>query len=210
VRIVSREFAEGVYIVIANAKNNKGREDESIGAVAIEGLRGEAKANAIMKAETKAKRRVTLSICGLGMMDEEEFDPEFEAMKPADSEIIPGGDANEVETFKKREAEYELRDRKRLEEQGIDPAMNESIQPKTAKTAAVPEPVRADWRDFDCSCVRALNGQKLGDVPLYKMKQVQEKWLKQRVESDQYDGALDAFKTALETAIKELDAAEAK
>ena len=34
----------------------------------------EAKANAMMKAETKAKRRVTLSICGLGMLDESEFD----------------------------------------------------------------------------------------------------------------------------------------
>jgi len=36
-------------------------------------------ANAIMKAETKAKRRATLSICGLGMLDESELDtiPEY-------------------------------------------------------------------------------------------------------------------------------------
>jgi hypothetical protein len=31
-------------------------------------------ANALMKAETKAKRRVTLSICGLGMLDESEVE----------------------------------------------------------------------------------------------------------------------------------------
>lgn len=31
-------------------------------------------ANALMKAETKAKRRVTLSICGLGLLDESEID----------------------------------------------------------------------------------------------------------------------------------------
>ena len=36
---------------------------------------GESRANAIMKATTKAKRRVTLSICGLGgMPDESELD----------------------------------------------------------------------------------------------------------------------------------------
>lgn len=37
-------------------------------------LRGDAKANALMKAETKAKRRVTLSIAGLGWVDETEID----------------------------------------------------------------------------------------------------------------------------------------
>jgi len=51
-----------------------GRSDESIGAVALGSLKGEAYANAIMKAETKAKRRVTLSVCGLGMLDENEVE----------------------------------------------------------------------------------------------------------------------------------------
>ena len=72
--IVSREEAEGCYIVTARATDSKGRNDESIGAVPIKGLIGEARANALMKAETKAKRRVTLAICGLGMLDETEVD----------------------------------------------------------------------------------------------------------------------------------------
>jgi hypothetical protein len=38
--------------------------------VSVAGLRGEALANAQMKALTKAKRRATLSICGLGFLDE--------------------------------------------------------------------------------------------------------------------------------------------
>src|SRR5262245_38135834 len=71
---LDRETVEGVYTVTAYAKNGKGRVDTSIGAVAIEGLKGEARANAIMKAETKAKRRVTLSICGLGLLDETEVE----------------------------------------------------------------------------------------------------------------------------------------
>lgn len=65
---------DDVYIVNAKARDKFGRTDESTGAVSIGNLKGEAKANAIMKAETKAKRRVTLSICGLGWCDETEID----------------------------------------------------------------------------------------------------------------------------------------
>lgn len=74
VTIAAREAVDGVYVVTARATDRYGRNDESIGAVPIEGLKGEAKANALMKAETKAKRRVTLSISGLGMLDESEVD----------------------------------------------------------------------------------------------------------------------------------------
>ncbi len=72
--IVARECVEGVYVVTARATTPDGRSDESIGAVPIEGLKGEAKANAMMKAETKSKRRVTLSVCGLGFLDETEVE----------------------------------------------------------------------------------------------------------------------------------------
>lgn len=95
-KIVSRETVEGVYIVTARASTPEGREEESIGAVPIqkEGgrwttdngqkrfeadgtfipLRPEERANAMMKAETKAKRRATLSLFGLGFSDESEID----------------------------------------------------------------------------------------------------------------------------------------
>ena len=96
VQIVSRELADGVYVVTAKATMPDGREDESIGAVSLEkeignwetsqggkkyfkgngqfkALNPDDRANAIMKAETKAKRRVTLSICGLSMLDETEI-----------------------------------------------------------------------------------------------------------------------------------------
>ena len=74
VQIVSRERIDDVYAVTAKATDVQGRTDESIGAVAIGSLKGDALCNAIMKAETKAKRRVTLSICGLGMLDEAELE----------------------------------------------------------------------------------------------------------------------------------------
>lgn len=64
----------GVYLVTAHAVNAEGRSDSDIGAVSIANLKGTELANAIMKATTKAKRRVTLSICGLGMLDESEVE----------------------------------------------------------------------------------------------------------------------------------------
>lgn len=73
-KIVSREKTDELYMVIANASTPEGRQTESIGAVSIAGLKGEALANAMMKAETKAKRRSTLDLLGLGMLDESETD----------------------------------------------------------------------------------------------------------------------------------------
>jgi hypothetical protein len=72
--IASREQVGDVYVVTARATTASGRVDESIGAVSIGSLKGDALANALMKAETKAKRRVTLSICGLGLLDETELE----------------------------------------------------------------------------------------------------------------------------------------
>lgn len=70
----SRELIEaaGVYQVTARATLPSGRYTDSIGAVSILNLKGEGYANAIMKSETKAKRRATLDLLGLGMLDETE------------------------------------------------------------------------------------------------------------------------------------------
>lgn len=63
-----------IYMVTAKGEDRTGRTDSAIGAVSITGLMGENLANAIMKAESKAKRRLTLSLCGLGMLDETEVE----------------------------------------------------------------------------------------------------------------------------------------
>jgi len=74
VSIVGRERIDDVYVVTARATMPDGRSDESVGAVAIGTLKGDALANALMKAETKAKRRATLSLVGLGWLDETEVE----------------------------------------------------------------------------------------------------------------------------------------
>jgi hypothetical protein len=71
---LEHEFRDDVYIVTAQGQDKTGRTDSSIGAVNVKGLGGDALANALMKAETKAKRRLTLSICGMGMLDETEVE----------------------------------------------------------------------------------------------------------------------------------------
>jgi hypothetical protein len=69
IRITSKQKIDDLYIVTAQAVDGTGRQDESTGAVSIKGLYGVNLANEIMKCETKAKRRVTLSITGLGFLD---------------------------------------------------------------------------------------------------------------------------------------------
>jgi hypothetical protein len=71
---LERDRLEDVYTVTAYAQDKGGRVDVATGAVSIKGLSGDALANAVMKAETKSKRRVTLSICGLGILDESEVE----------------------------------------------------------------------------------------------------------------------------------------
>lgn len=72
--VVSTETIGDVYIVRVRATDKTGRVDESTGVVSITGVKGDALANTLMKAETKAKRRVTLSISGLGYLDETEIE----------------------------------------------------------------------------------------------------------------------------------------
>lgn len=95
---------KGVYVVTAKAQDKDGRTDVATGVVSLHKsefkwneekrrslptgktieLVGDELANAFMKAETKAKRRVTLSICGLGMLDESEI----ETIKGAETKDI--------------------------------------------------------------------------------------------------------------------------
>ena len=91
ISIVSLEdkLVDDIYIVTAKASTKDGRTDQAKGAVVLGHLKGEQKANAIMKAETKAKRRVTLSISGMGFCDESEVDSIPNA-KPLDIDLSTG------------------------------------------------------------------------------------------------------------------------
>jgi hypothetical protein len=98
----------GVYIVTSKASLPDGRCTESIGAVNIAGLKGEAYANAIMKAETKAKRRATLDLLGLGVIDESEAESIPNASTVAISSMVEALPQMEVESVEVIEEDAEL------------------------------------------------------------------------------------------------------
>jgi hypothetical protein len=91
---------DGIYIVTCKVQNSEGRTDIAKGAVALSSLKGDALANAIMRCETKAKRRATLSICGLGLLDETEAETIPTAVlpphDPETGEIMSDDDANQL------------------------------------------------------------------------------------------------------------------
>ena len=98
----------GVYIVTSKASLPDGRCTESLGAVNIAGLKGEAYANAIMKAETKAKRRATLDLLGLGVIDESEAETIPNASVGALHTMVEALPQMEVESVEVIEEDAEL------------------------------------------------------------------------------------------------------
>jgi hypothetical protein len=74
----------GMLKAEATVSDRSGRTDSALGVIVLKRwskknrewytLSGAALANAEMHVETKAKRRATLSLCGLGMLDETELD----------------------------------------------------------------------------------------------------------------------------------------
>lgn len=80
---------DDLFVVTVVATDSTGRTDSDIGVVKRSDMRGDV-ANAMMKAITKAKRRVTLSICGLGFLDETEVEtiPEAKPVIVTESGVI--------------------------------------------------------------------------------------------------------------------------
>ncbi len=106
---IDEQEIDGLYIVTVYASLKDGRQDADKGAVNIANLKGEARANAILKAVTKAKRRVTLSICGLGWLDETEVES-----IPGAYRVVETGEGLEPVPSKEAQQAY-------LRSQGIDP-----------------------------------------------------------------------------------------
>jgi hypothetical protein len=97
--IISTQQLGDVFIATCKAQDRSGRYEISTGVVAIAGLKGESLANALMKAETKAKRRATLSYCGLGFLDESELETipanRMERVEPPVQPQLPAGQPEE-------------------------------------------------------------------------------------------------------------------
>lgn len=129
IEIVSQEMLDNLLSIHVRAKDNTGRSDEDLGVVSFvypdrlkdrdgnwkphpkagQPLQGEDRANQILKCVTKAKRRVTLSISGLGFLDETEVEDIPAAAKapaaPAKNVMLPPHDANTGEVIEPPEGD---------------------------------------------------------------------------------------------------------
>ena len=114
--VVKTETLNGLYVVQVKVKDKYGRVDEDMGFAKIENLNGDALGNAMLKAVTKAKRRATLSMCGLGMLDEDEV------------KSIPAQSVRQ-ETDLNEQIEKQLKVLKPVSE--VPPEVEEKIQEKT-------------------------------------------------------------------------------
>jgi hypothetical protein len=135
--ILSREMSDGILIVRGRFTMPNGRKDEAIGAVPYnEKMMPADKANAVMKAETKCKRRGWISICSLGMLDESELD------------TIPKNSIAEVVTGEKT-ADERAADLNKLaltageKEKAIDVTEPQKESTAAVAVAAVPQPLPA-------------------------------------------------------------------
>lgn len=85
-KITSRQHAGDLYTVVVQASTPEGRVDDDMGVVPLkQNTIGDTAANAMKKAVTQAKRRATLSICGLGFLDE----TEIEGAQPERPQLAP-------------------------------------------------------------------------------------------------------------------------
>lgn len=98
-RIVEQRVESSIYLVVVEARHPDGRVETDIGAVPIDGQKGLFLANAMKKAITQGKRRATLAMLGLSLIDDDEIraikgarfveaDPETGELRSADPPAI--------------------------------------------------------------------------------------------------------------------------
>jgi hypothetical protein len=128
IAIISQDYKDGLLTFHVKAKDKTGREDEDLGVVSLPNtLSGEARANTILKAVTKAKRRVTLSISGLGFLDETEVeDIPAQAKEPPPKDVTPPAEPKPEPPSKAAKA---------LTEIAADRPITENVPPQDAAAA---------------------------------------------------------------------------
>ncbi len=147
---LEQEMRGDILCMTARVRDRSGREDVATGAVNLKGLGGENLANAYMKCETKAKRRATLSICGLAMLDETEIDS------------ISGAQPITVEAFhepRPSKAQPSREERRRDTEELLSPV------PQSERSKAVEAiPAASDIVTIDADAAIATMENKKGRV----------------------------------------------
>jgi hypothetical protein len=100
-KIISQRREGNLYLTHVQATDREGRTDEDMGYADLSKAKnGDDLGNAMLRSITKAKSRATLSICGLGILDESEVDSVPGANVDEESQQgLPAGDDTAVETI---------------------------------------------------------------------------------------------------------------
>lgn len=174
-----------VYIVTVRGHDNTGRTDMATGAVTIGRATGDTLANLLMKAETKAKRRLTLSICGLGMLDETEVETIPNAQKV-------GMTTGEVNLINANAAQVEFEELLKDARKMVDDAKLDGLLSEDERLAAIKKYERLSlkglhkWREAFAATIAERKEQGA-----YVDKEVSEEI--GDPQEDEYAGADEAF-----------------
>ena len=163
---------DGVFTIVATVTDKHGRTDMATGAVNIKSLQGENLANAMMKAETKAKRRATLSICGLGFLDESELPPAAASSVPPSPPQPRPRLADQLDALAPPNQEPEKRPRRGRPKKTDDDLDDAEIEQSQQRLAAVlgERPCNHTWggtnKDGEAICIKCGELAPLtGDEP---------------------------------------------
>ncbi len=152
-QIISKGIVGDYYEVHVKARDKTGKEDEDFASIPLNGAKGNDFSNLTMKCVTKAKRRVTLSICGLGILDESELE--------TISDIKPAHNPRTENIFQKDEPK--------------------DVTPKEP-TPEIPEVLNDNGLgDFVCRVGKKYAGQKLSEINLFELDgfiKNTQKWFK--------------------------------
>ena len=148
---MEKEIFGDILVVTVAVRDKTNREDIATGSVCLKGLGGENLSNAYMKAETKAKRRATLSICGLAVLDESETDS------------IAGAERRTVQDLHREPVQSDQPADERSEIHALPPA-DEAAKPKKRKSDTASDSVEIVNPDAQISVVVNGSGKKVWKV----------------------------------------------
>lgn len=171
IAIVSKTHEGDLLTVHVRARDAHGREDEDYGVVSlVANAKGEAAANAVLKCVTKAKRRVTLSISGLGFLDETEvadIPNGRHAAAPTPQRIAPPSPPPAPKTNGNGLTEAE----ERKLDHTFDPHTGEIIEEAEIEDSVIEsDPALAKWQSWGDKAVTAFHDAK---TPLELSKMLQ-------------------------------------
>lgn len=156
-QIVSQQVVDGCFEVQIKAQDRTGRTDEDFASIPIGSIKGSDLSNLKMKCITKAKRRVTLSICGLGVLDESELDT-------IDKSLIQPAHNPQIEN--------PLKEVKELREQK---AIEQKAESKTEVTTKDPGKYVVTFGKFNNRTIESIDQFELNNYLDYIVRSSKEK-----------------------------------